>query len=114
MSALAEQVGPQQPARITVTAPEGFEELSRDYLARRKEAMSSLRGLLERGDFDSVRRMAHDVKGTGASYGFVPLTNAARALEQAAATHDLVRMQSALDSMDDYLQSVELTARGAL
>ena len=108
LSALAQYTGPQQPERITVTAPEGLEELSRDYLARRKEAMSSLHGLLDREDYDSVRRMAHDVKGTGASYGFAPLTNVARSLEQAAMAHDLERMQCALNSMDAYLQSVDL------
>ena len=111
LSALAQYSGSQHPARITVTAPEGFEVLSRDYLARRKEAMSSLRGLLDREDYDSVRRMAHDVKGTGASYGFAPLTNVARSLEQAAMAHDLARMQGALNSMDAYLESVELTPR---
>jgi HPt (histidine-containing phosphotransfer) domain-containing protein len=71
--------------------------------------MSSLHGLLERGDFDSVRRMAHDVKGTGAGYGFVPLTNVARSLEQAAMAQDLERMQHALTSMGEYLDAVELT-----
>jgi CheY-like chemotaxis protein len=108
LSALAQYTGPQQPERITVTTPEGLEELSRDYLARRKEAMSSLHGLLDREDYDGVRRMAHDVKGTGASYGFAPLTNVARSLEQAAMAHDLERMQCALNSMDAYLQSVDL------
>jgi PAS domain S-box-containing protein len=111
LSALAQYAGSRQSARITVTAPEGFEDLSRDYLARRKDGMRSLRDWLDRGDYDSVRRMAHDVKGTGAGYGFAPLTNVARSLEQAAATHDLVRMQSALNSMDAYLESVELAPR---
>jgi PAS domain S-box-containing protein len=111
LSALAQYVGVRRPARITVTPPEGFEVLSSDYLARRKEAMRSLRDLLERGDYNTIRRMAHDVKGTGAGYGFVPLTNVARTLEQAAAAADLARMQQALNSMEEYLQSVELTPR---
>jgi PAS domain S-box-containing protein len=111
LSAIAQYAGSRNPARITVTPPEGFEELSRDYLARHKEAMSSWHDLLDRGDYDRVRRMAHDVKGTGASYGFAPLTNVARSLEQAAAAHDLARMQSALSSMEAYLESVELTPR---
>ena len=113
LSALAQYVGSRRPARIAVTPPEGFEALSRDYLARRKEAMSSLHDWLDRGDYDSVRRMAHDVKGTGAGYGFVPLSNMARSLEQAAAAADLARMQQALTSMEDYLESVDLTPSSA-
>jgi PAS domain S-box-containing protein len=108
LSVLAQYVGAPAPERIAVTPPQGFEELSRDYLARRKEAMSTLRDCLDGGDYDRVRRMAHDVKGTGTGYGFAPLTNVARTLEQAAATADLERMKHALDSMETYLQSVDL------
>jgi chemotaxis protein histidine kinase CheA len=66
--------------------------------------------MLGREDYDAVRRMAHDVKGTGAAYGFAPLTSVASSLEQAAAAHDLERMNRALNYMDAYLQCVELTA----
>ena len=113
LAALAQYANAQSPARIPVTAPEGLEELSRDYLARRREAMTKLRELLGRADYDGVRRMAHDVKGTGAAYGFAPLTNVATSLEQAAAAHDLERMNLAVNSMDVYLQCVDLTSGSA-
>jgi CheY-like chemotaxis protein/HPt (histidine-containing phosphotransfer) domain-containing protein len=114
LAALAEYTGTPPIERVTVTPPVGFEDLSRDYLARRKEGMATLRGMLERGDYDRIRRAAHDVKGTGASYGFAVLTDVARLLEQAAAAQDLARMERALRSMDTYLQSVEIaTAPGS-
>jgi len=109
LAALSQYARTTPTVRIPVTAPDGMVELSRDYLARRRDAMSQLRGLLAKGDFDALRRMAHDVKGTGASYGFAPLTNVARSLEQAAAAHDLERMNLALNSMEQYLESVQLT-----
>jgi PAS domain S-box-containing protein len=106
LAALATHV--RKADRIAVTAPEGFEELSRDYLTRRKEGLPGLRGSVESGDYDRVRRMAHDIKGTGTSYGFPALTDAARALEQAALARDLGSMESALRSMEDYLRTVVL------
>jgi HPt (histidine-containing phosphotransfer) domain-containing protein len=99
--------------RIAVTAPEGFEKLSRDYLTRRKEAVPAFRNSLESGDYDRIRRMAHDIKGTGASYGFPPITNVGRVLEQAAVAGDLARLEHALRSMERYLDAVELKPRGS-
>ena len=72
LSALAQYAGAAQPTRIAVTPPKGFEILSGDYLERRKAAMNALHNWLDQGDYDNIRRMAHDVKGTGASYGFAP------------------------------------------
>ena len=111
LDALARCATAGAPCRVTATAPEGLEELSRDYLARRKQAMPTFRELAGAGDYEQVRRMAHDVKGTGASYGFAPLTEAAADLERAAASKDIARMHEALDSMESYLRSVELTSR---
>ncbi len=108
LAALAQYTGRSSIERVTVTPPVGFEDLSRDYLTRRKEGMTLLRGMLERGDYDRIRRAAHDVKGTGTSYGFAVLTDVARLLERAAAAQDLARMERALSSMDTYLQSVEI------
>jgi len=110
LAALATHVRKPALRRIAVTAPEGFEDLSRDYLARRKGSLAGLRDSVQSGDFDQVRRMAHDIKGTGASYGFPPLTDAARALEQAAIARDLEQMEGALRSMEDYLGAVEIDA----
>jgi PAS domain S-box-containing protein len=108
LAALAMHIKKSSAVSIAVTVPEGFEELSPDYLARRREGIAELRGLLESGDYDRVRRMAHDIKGTGTSYGFPPLTDAARVLEQAAMACDLGSMEYAVRSMEDYLRAVEI------
>ncbi len=111
LAALATYVRDPLSRRIVVTAPEGFEELSRGYLERRKEGLAGLRVSVESGEYDRVQRMAHDIKGTGTSYGFPPLTERARLLEQAAMAHDLERMGRALQSLEGYLQAVELNPR---
>jgi PAS domain S-box-containing protein len=108
LAALSAHTADHTPGRIRVVVPEGFEELTPDYLLRKKDEIGALRVSLEGGDYDSIRRAAHDIKGAGASYGFVPLTDAGRKLEQAAAAHDLAQMARVLNNMEAYLQSVEL------
>ncbi len=108
LAALAAHTSDRVPGRIRVIMPDGFEELTPDYLLRRKDELASLRISLEGGDYASIRRAAHDIKGSSASYGFIPLTGAGRKLEQAAAARDVAQMASVLNTLDAYLQAVEL------
>jgi PAS domain S-box-containing protein len=108
LAALAAHTSDRVPGRIRVIMPDGFEELTPDYLLRRKDEIAALRISLEGGDYESIRRAAHDIKGAGASYGFIPLTGAGRKLEQAAAARDVAQMASVLNTLDAYLQAVEL------
>jgi len=108
LNALSRFAAGTAASRIVAAVPEGLEELSRNYLAKRKNGMPALRSLVEGGEYDKARKLAHDIKGTGASYGFPPLTDAARELEQASISRDLQQMERALRSMEDYLRVVEL------
>jgi PAS domain S-box-containing protein len=108
LAAIAAHEGGRPAKRIVATAPAGLEELSRRYLAKRKDGMAALRHLVEAGDCDRVRGCAHDIKGSGASYGFPPLTEMARQLEQAAIGRDLALMSAALQTMEGYLAAVEI------
>ncbi len=91
-----------------VTPPEGFEELSRWYLARCREETAPLWTWLASGTYDQIQRVAHNIKGTGLSYGFAQLTNMGRVLEQAAKAGDLERMRHSLEALGSYLKAVKL------
>ncbi len=69
---------------VHIEIPEGFEQLSPRYLASRQKELPLLRELLERSDFDTLRRLSHNMKGTGTSYGFPDISRLGAALEQAA------------------------------
>ncbi len=74
---------PEAPL-VHIEIPEGFEQLSPRYLASRQKELPLLRELLERSDFDTLRRLSHNMKGTGTSYGFPDISRLGAALEQAA------------------------------
>jgi HPt (histidine-containing phosphotransfer) domain-containing protein len=63
---------------------------------------------VEAGECGQVRELAHDIKGTGLGYGFPPLTEAARELEDAAAGGDLEHMRNALRQMEEYVNAVQI------
>jgi HPt (histidine-containing phosphotransfer) domain-containing protein len=50
--------------------------------------VESMRKALENGDHDGLRRLAHQMKGAGGSYGYPMLTEAAKMIEEAAKAKD--------------------------
>jgi len=112
LAAIAEFGHHRQPAPsldpIEIEIPEGLEELVPDYMEARKAEVAELLTLLAASDFDRVRVLAHNMKGSGRSYGFASLTEIGAALEKSATQSDHAAVQSDLHRLDDYLKRVRL------
>jgi signal transduction histidine kinase/DNA-binding response OmpR family regulator/HPt (histidine-containing phosphotransfer) domain-containing protein len=93
------------PALIEI--PEGLEELARNYLASRRLELPILEGMLERSDFEGLRRLAHNLKGTGGGYGFQEITRLGSSLEQASKDRDLTDLSGQLMELSAYLQAAD-------
>lgn len=68
--------------------------------------LAGMRDALANNDVDRVRRLAHQLKGAGGSYGYPMLTDAAKALEDAAKAEDRERAMLALAELDCLCQAV--------
>ena len=76
--------------------------------ARRKDA-SAIREALGRGELDPIRTMGHNMKGIGSSYGFPPITEIGRKMEEAAGTGNKDEIQRQTAALEDYLARVIVT-----
>jgi CheY-like chemotaxis protein/HPt (histidine-containing phosphotransfer) domain-containing protein len=76
--------------------------------ARRKDA-SAIREALGRGEFDPIRTMGHNMKGIGSSYGFPPITEIGRKMEEAAGMGNKDEIQRQTAALEDYLARVIVT-----
>src|SRR5471030_3333391 len=65
-----------------------FADLIPAFLQNRRQDVVAMLEALERGDFPTVERLGHDMKGVGESYGFSAITDIGAGLEQAAASAD--------------------------
>ncbi len=104
-------VPPVRPSVIhtnVVQVEEGMEDVVPGYLAKRRAEVSFYREALGRNDFDSIRKFAHKMKGTGAGYGFPMLTELGSAMEKAAMDSDAVPLQNCIEQLAVYLETVEL------
>lgn len=94
------------PSEIVVRVKPALLDLIPGFLQNRLDQIGALGSALEVGDFDAIRGMAHDLKGIGSAYGFDPISDIGRAMEEAARaqSRDEVRKQVAL--LADYLRRV--------
>jgi PAS domain S-box-containing protein len=98
-----------QPIRIEM--PAGLEEIVPGYLRARREELPEMTELLAASGFARLAVLAHNMKGTGSSYGFPEITRIGRALEQSAKQTDPEGLQTQLSELKDYLGQVELFAK---
>jgi CheY-like chemotaxis protein/HPt (histidine-containing phosphotransfer) domain-containing protein len=110
MRAAADAPGTESPAEsaqtIRIEAPPGLEEIVPGYLAARRKELPEMRELLGASGFARLAVLAHDIKGTGGSYGFSELTRMGAALEHSAKQMDGAALTVVLDELTDYLGRV--------
>jgi histidine phosphotransfer protein HptB len=95
--------------RIEIQIPEGLEELVTAYLNSRRRELPFLTEYLDAEDFERVRIVAQNFKGTGASYGFEELTNLGAALEKSAKRGDWAALKQEVTAREEYLNRVEFS-----
>lgn len=83
---------------------EGLEEFVPEFLNSRDEDLLQLKQALSEGDFETIRRKAHDWKGFSRPFGFIFLENIAKKLEESAKNQEASECESLLNDAEIYLQ----------
>ena len=79
---------------LTVRVEKDLEALVQRFLARKREDLDRVRSALAASDYETIRRIGHDLKGAGEGFGFPELSAFGAALERAA----IARNKRALES----------------
>jgi CheY-like chemotaxis protein/HPt (histidine-containing phosphotransfer) domain-containing protein len=77
------------------------------YLQRRVEDVSKLRQGVEDEDFEEIARIAHLLKGSGASYGFAFLSQLGADIDDAAKSRNTLRIMKSVDTLSSYLNRIQ-------
>jgi PAS domain S-box-containing protein len=101
---------PQAPKdRILVKVRPIIADMVPGFLTSRRKDVESIREALDRDEMEKIRVLGHNMKGIGSSYGFPPITEIGRKLEEAssAGSKDVIKKLAA--ELADYLDRVEVT-----
>jgi signal transduction histidine kinase/CheY-like chemotaxis protein/HPt (histidine-containing phosphotransfer) domain-containing protein len=93
---------------IRVRVAPDMEDIVPGYLEKRRADVAAYRTSLDAGDFDSIRKLAHKMRGTGAGYGFPKLTELGESLEKAAILSDAATVRTDVEEFALYVNRIEL------
>jgi HPt (histidine-containing phosphotransfer) domain-containing protein len=82
------------------------------YLSARVKEIPVFHDLLERLDFAELQRLAHNLKGTGTSYGFPNITRFGSAMEQASKKRDIQGVSREIEDLTKYVELARAAAVG--
>ena len=88
--------------------PEDLEPLIAGYLENRRNDVINIKDLLEKGDFQESKRLAHSMKGSGGGYGFDEITEFGAVMEKAAKEEDKSVILANLEKLSVYLKTVRI------
>jgi HPt (histidine-containing phosphotransfer) domain-containing protein len=75
------------------------------YLALCRRDLLAMQWALEVSDFERLRILGHNLKGSGGAYGFARLTELGACLEQAAKSGDDDTVRGAVADLKSFLDS---------
>jgi HPt (histidine-containing phosphotransfer) domain-containing protein len=96
------------PGAICVRPSKEVEELAPWYLDKRRSDLAALAIALQAGDYNAIRILGHNMKGSGAGYGFDAITRIGAALEAAAKQEADTLIGTEISELGDYLERVEV------
>jgi len=85
----------------------GVEALVPRYLASNAKRIEEAHAHLASGDFEPIRRLGHNLKGTGRGYGFPRIEELGREIETAASLFDRQRVAGQLEALERFIEESE-------
>ncbi len=96
------------PGPLMVEIDASFEPLVPKFLKNRQAEWQTMTEAAAAGDHDTVRKVAHGIKGAGGTYGFHDLSAIGAGLEQAGKRGDASAIGHGLRCLADYLSRVQV------
>jgi HPt (histidine-containing phosphotransfer) domain-containing protein len=93
---------------VVVHVDASFEPLVPKFMTNRKKEITAMTEAVSRSDFETIRKVAHGMKGVSGSYGFHAMTTVATRLEQAAKAADEGSIREDLTALASYLERAEI------
>ncbi len=93
---------------IHIEMPEGLEHLVPGYVSARRQDAQTLTTLVQAQEYGSIATLGHNMKGSGASYGFEQLSEIGAAIESAAREADQAALHHQVAQLGHYLSRLQI------
>lgn len=97
--------------KIDVVLDEELAAIVPKFLDNIRRNSPAIAAALARADFDTIRSLGHNMKGTGTSFGFPQISEIGDELERAAKQQDADSIRNVTANLDHFLDSVDVRYR---
>ncbi len=94
--------------RIRVVVDPELMELIPGYISNLQDDIGKLRNLLNKHEYRDIERCGHNMKGSGAGYGFTEITKIGAFLEKAGKSQSIRKIEEGIDKLEYYLENLEI------
>ncbi len=100
--------GEKSGGKIKIRVPEYAIQLIPNFLENREKDIKQINESLENGDFETIERLGHSMKGSGSIYGFDGVTELGKTIEMSAKEKNAEEIKNNITELKDYLGRVEI------
>jgi len=95
-------------AEIVIKGDIELKEIIPGFIVHVKEDVETLRKLANDLNYENIRTIGHQLKGSGGGYGFDKVTDIGQAMQAAAESKDLVKIKKLIDDLESYMSCVRV------
>jgi len=94
--------------KTTLKIDQELQEIVPRFLQNKADEIEIIRTKLQVDDFEAISMIGHSMKGSGAGYGFLRITEIGRAIEAAAKTADKTNILLQIGALQSYLDQIDI------
>lgn len=98
----------EEPAGVVVTVDPELGALVPGFLNNRREDLQRIAAAMAEGDYQSLRIIGHNMKGSGGAYGFDHISELGARIEKAALAADVAAAAAATEALESYLGRLDV------
>ena len=91
-----------------ITLDPDLEPLIPAYIQRRHDELQTLQEALSQQNLSLLQSIGHNLKGSGAGYGFLAISEFGGGLEKAAMEGDLTAAREQVDALQEFMANLEI------
>jgi len=86
-------------------------ELIPTFIDNRRKDIIAIKEAIKSNDYETIRMLGHNMKGSGGGYGFNYISEIGKALQEAAESKNIQEANKWVDELEVYMQNVKIEYR---
>ena len=95
--------------KIVVQIDPELEDLIPSYLENLQKNSAEIKRGIEKNEMELCKRLGHNMKGSGGSYGFDFISAIGKEIEDAAKSEKRSEIEDALKKLENYMEQLEIS-----